>query len=125
MAGRDLKILIAEGNSLLAETICDLFAEANPDGPLLTARSESEALDLAGRESPDLVLIDHRIGRPDVEWTVRRVLARSPHSWIVVVATNLDDRSRLRLRSAGAACCIEKEELVDSVDAILESARRR
>jgi len=122
MRGRDVKILVAESNQLLAEAIGDLFAEANDGHPVLTARSVPEAVEVARREAPDLVVIDHWIGRDSVEGAVRAVLVESPRSSVFVMTTRVDETMSSRIRSLGAAC-IDKETLHDRARELVESVR--
>jgi len=118
-----VKILVAEGNALLAEAIGDLFAEANGGNPVLTARNLNETIDVAARETPDLVVIDHRIGRDSVDNAVREVLHRSPRSAVVVMTTNPDVTMASRMRALGASC-IEKETLHSRARSLVDSVRR-
>jgi len=120
--GHSIKILVAEGNELLAEAIGDLFAEANEGRPVLTARNVSETVDVARRESPDLVVIDHWIGHDNVEGAVRAVLAEAPRSAVYVMTTRVDETTESRIRSLGARC-IDKEALHDRARELVQSVR--
>lgn len=122
--GHGLKILVAEGNRLLADALSDLFSELNGGLPVLTASTVGETLDVAARELPDLVIIDHWIGRGSVDVTVREILRRSPRSSVVVMATGVDEPTTLKMRSAGASRCVEKDDVVLTARSILESVDR-
>lgn len=122
MGGHDVKILVAEGNQLLAEAIGDLFAEANDGHPVLTARNVREAVEVARREAPDLVVIDHWIGRDNVEGAVRALLVESPRSSVFVMTTRVDEAMSRRIRSIGAGC-IDKETLHDRAHELVDSVR--
>ena len=123
--GRRVKILVAEGNGLLADALGDLFAEANGGSPVRTARTVIETLESAASDAPDLVVIDHSIGRGDVEATIRSVLARSPRSRVVVITSNVDEAMASRLHAAGASQCVNKDQLHASAGSIVQSAGPR
>ncbi len=122
MRGHDVKILVAEGNALLAEAIGDLFAEANDGHAVLIARNVPETLEVARREAPDLVVIDHWIGRGDAEGAVRAVLVESPRSAVYVMTTRVDDAMSSRFRALGASC-IDKETLHDRARELVQAVR--
>jgi len=122
MGRHAVKILVAEGNDLLAEAIADLFAEANGGLPVLTARSVAEAVTIVRHERPDLVLLDHRIGRENVESAVRDLRASSPKSAVIVITTGVDDALVSRMKALGARC-VEKDLLHDAAPTILDSVR--
>ena len=122
MGGHDVKILVAEDNQLLAEAIGDLFAEANDGHPVFTARNVREAVEVARREAPDLVVIDHSIGRGDLEGAVRAILVESPRSSVFVMTTRVDETMSSRITSLGASC-IDKETLHERASELVDSVR--
>ncbi len=124
MRGRVVKVLVAETNAMLADALGDLFADANGGRPVLTARTVDQALDIASREAPDLVVIDHWMGHETIDATVVELLRRSPRSSVVVLTTRADDSMVSRMRALGASC-IDKEELHDSARGLVESAGGR
>jgi DNA-binding NarL/FixJ family response regulator len=124
VGGHAVKILVAEGNDLLAEAIADLFAEANDGQPVLTARSVAEAVTIVRHERPDLVLLDHRIGRENVESAVRDLRASSPRSAVIVITTGVDDAMVSRMEALGARC-VEKDLLHEAAFTIVDSVRRK
>lgn len=125
MDAHGLKILVAEGNRLLADAIGDVFSELNGGTPVLTASTVGEAIDVAARELPDLVIIDHWIGRESVDITVREILRRSPMSSVVVMTTGIDEPTVSKLRTAGASRCVDKDHVLLTARSIVESVERR
>lgn len=121
MGRRQLSILVAESNRLLADALADLFSEINGGHPVLSAGTVGEALKIAARETPDLVLVDHWIGHDDVESTVREFLRRSPRSAIVIMTTNIDPAVNARLQAAGVRLCVEKDDVLRAARSILNS----
>ncbi|MGH3041024.1 MAG: response regulator transcription factor [Gaiellaceae bacterium] len=74
------------------------------------ASSGEEALQLADRVSPDLVLVDVRMPGLDGLETTRRLIAAHPESVVVLITTEDAAAIPSAARSCGAAALIRKEE---------------
>ncbi|MFI7386304.1 response regulator transcription factor [Streptomyces sp. NPDC049813] len=102
-----LSVLLCDDNRLLLETLTEVL-EAQPDFQVVgTACEGDEALRLAGRHRPDLVVLDVRF--PGGGHTVARNVGRcSPHSVIVAFSAYNDKASMEHMRSAGARAYVLK-----------------
>lgn len=60
MSGRALRVLIVEDEAIVAADVEDLLGRAGIDVVGWTSRGE-EALEIAGREAPDVILLDVRL----------------------------------------------------------------
>jgi DNA-binding NarL/FixJ family response regulator len=122
--GDRIGILIVDRNVLVVEALQDLFAELNSGSPVLTAGSLQEALTIAQREQPELIVVDASMDA-DADQAVRQVVEGSPRSAVFVMATNcVPEFERLMLR-AGATGCYEKEEMPARARSILDAAKAR
>ncbi|MET9697763.1 response regulator transcription factor [Streptomyces sp. NPDC006529] len=85
------------------------------------AGSGEEAVPLAARLRPDIVLLDLRMGAMDGVTATGHILRESPGTRVVIVTTYEDDADILRAVEAGAAGYLLKgssrEELVHAVKA--------
>jgi DNA-binding NarL/FixJ family response regulator len=117
------KILIADRNVLVVEALRDMFVELNKGAFVLTANSLQDAVQIAEREKPELIVMDAWIGSADADSVVRQVLEGSPASAVFVVATGCDDNFVARMRLSGARGCCEKEQIPASAREILDAVR--
>ncbi|MET9497878.1 response regulator transcription factor [Streptomyces sp. NPDC006552] len=102
-----LSVLLCDDNVLLLETLSEVLA-AQPDFQVVgTAREGTEALRLADRHRPDLVVLDVRF--PGGGHNVAQNVARcSPDSVIVAFSAYNDKTSMDRMRTAGAEAYVLK-----------------
>jgi DNA-binding NarL/FixJ family response regulator len=122
MSGQ-LQILIADRNAMVVEAVKDLFVELDGGAGVLTAGSLEEALQIAQREQPELIVIDAWMGA-DADVAVGQVLACSPGSGVFVMATDCDEEFDRRMRRAGATGCCEKADMPAKARLILDTMRR-
>jgi DNA-binding NarL/FixJ family response regulator len=115
-----IKILVAEGNDLLADALAEIFMELAGGAAVCKASTVAEALECAGRVRPDLILLDAWMARGHPETTVRSLHQRSPGSVVVVMATTLDPDFSLRMQMAGASECVQKDTLATSARGIVD-----
>ena len=116
-------ILVADRSALVVEALEALFVELNDGNPVLTATSLVEALELAQREQPDLILLEAWMGTAAAEKSVRQVLERSPRSALFMMTTGRDPELDHRVRQAGARGCCDKEELAVIGRSLLDSVK--
>jgi DNA-binding NarL/FixJ family response regulator len=84
--------------------------EAEPDLSVVgEAGSGAEALAMARRHRPDVILMDLRMPGTDGVWATSRILAVSDHSKVVVLTTYETDADILRAVEAGAAGYLLKD----------------
>jgi len=91
---------------------------------VMTAGGLAEALAVAQRAQPELIVLDAWIGA-DADSAVRQVLECSPDSAVFVMATDCDEVFEQRMRRAGAAGSFEKERMPAVAPSILDAVGAR
>lgn len=114
-----VRVLLADDHPVVREGLCAML-ESDPGIEIVgQAGSGEEAVALADRLAPDVVLLDLRMGGMDGVAATGQVLRRSPRSRVVIVTTYEDDVDILRAVEAGAAGYLLKgssrAELIDAV----------
>ncbi len=97
-----IRVLIADDHPLFRDGLAGLLAAA-PDIELTgTAATGTEAVEIARKTQPDVVVMDLRMpGLNGIEAT-RRIVAASPHTAVVVLTMYDDDDSVVAALRAGA-----------------------
>jgi DNA-binding NarL/FixJ family response regulator len=104
-----LRVAVADDQTAVREglaTLLDLLPGMTVVG---TAADGDEALELVGRENPDVVLMDLRMPHCDGVEATRRIRAEHPATQVVVLTTYADDESILQALSAGARGYLTKD----------------
>lgn len=114
-----VRVLLADDHPVVREGLCAML-ESDPGIDVIgQAGSGEEAVTLATRLTPDVVLLDLRMGGMDGVAATGHILRQSPRSKVVIVTTYEDDSDILRAVEAGAAGYLLKgssrAELVDAV----------
>ena len=101
-------VLVADGDARHRELILAYLSGRGYD--VCLAQSGEEALAIASKHRPDLVLLDPLMPNIDGFETARRLkaLASDEYLPVVFVTTLADDDSRLRALNVGAEQCIQK-----------------
>jgi DNA-binding NarL/FixJ family response regulator len=112
-------VVLADDHTLFREGVAEIFAADEGLRVVGEADSGEEAVELAGKEKPDVVLLDVEMPGPGAEETVGRLLAASPLTKVVVLTMH-DEPALVRdLLGSGAHAYIVKsatrEELVSAV----------
>jgi DNA-binding NarL/FixJ family response regulator len=111
-----LRVLIADDHPLFRDGLRSMF-ESEPDIELVgEAATGLEAVELAGRLLPDVVLMDIKMQDLDGIEATRRVIAASPTTKVLVVTMFEDDETVLAAMRAGARGYVVKG--MRSADAI-------
>jgi DNA-binding NarL/FixJ family response regulator len=126
MAESGIRILIAEDNSLLRGVLRDALEEAGM-AVVGEAADGLEAIAVAERERPDVVVMDMRMPRLDgIEATGQ--IAAAEWAMPVVVLSAYDEPQMIEAAlTAGAASCLKKGVGLDELIAAVQAAdgRRR
>ncbi|MGW7019169.1 response regulator [Streptomyces decoyicus] len=114
-----VRVLLADDHPVVREGLCAML-ESDPGIDVIgQAGSGEEAVTLATRLTPDVVLLDLRMGGMDGVAATGHILRQSPRSKVVIVTTYEDDSDILRAVEAGAAGYLLKgssrAELIDAV----------
>ncbi|REK87131.1 DNA-binding response regulator [Streptomyces inhibens] len=98
-----VRVLLADDHPVVREGLCAML-ESDPGIEVVgQAGSGEEAVALAGRLAPDVVLLDLRMGELDGVGATGQILRQSPRTKVVIVTTYEEDSDILRAVEAGAA----------------------
>nr|WP_093491865.1 response regulator transcription factor [Streptomyces sp. 2112.3] len=116
-----VRVLLADDHPVVREGLCAIL-ESDPSIEVAgQAGSGEEAVTLATRLLPDVVLLDLRMGGMDGVAATGHILRQAPRSKVVIVTTYEDDSDILRAVEAGAAGYLLKgssrAELIEAVHA--------
>jgi len=120
MAGL-IRVLLVDDESIFLHALRALLEHDSRLEVVGAAQSAAEALDLAAKVQPDVVLIDLTLPGMDGFETTRRLIADSPD--IKVIAVSGQDEAEGAAREAGATSFLYKGGLHDEVaEAIVQAA---
>jgi len=104
-------ILIVEDNGPLRSALREWLATSFPRSPLFEATSGEEAVTVAGREHPDIILMD--IGLPGMDGVraTREIKRRHPEARVVVLTIHEDSEYRIQAAAAGASAFVAKRTM--------------
>ena len=106
---RALRLVIADDQTAVREGLVTLLGLVAGLDVVGAARDGREAVALALRERPDVVLMDLRMPVMDGVEATRRIRAQRPEVEIVVLSTHADDSSILDALRAGARGFLTKD----------------
>jgi DNA-binding NarL/FixJ family response regulator len=117
-------VLIADDHPVVREGLRGMLAAEPRISVVAEAASGAEAVAMAARHRPDVVLMDLRMPGGDGVQATARILAATPASRVVVLTTYESDADIVRAVEAGAAGYLLKDTpRQDLADAILAAAR--
>lgn len=96
-----MRVLLVDDNRLMLEGLSNLLA-AHGIEVVGMARDGLEAVDLAGRTAPDVILMDVRMPRCDGLEATRRIKATTPGARIVILTTSGEDEDLFEAIKSGA-----------------------
>jgi len=118
-----VRVVLVEDNSMFRQTLellLELRSTIEIVGSVATGR---EAVELAGRLHPDVVVMDYRMPGLNGAQATAAVLEASPESRVVCLTASISGDELREIRAAGAVACVMKDEaLEDIVEAIHEAA---
>lgn len=113
-----MKVLLVDDNRLMLEGLSNLL-EAHDIEVVGMARDGLEAVELAGRTAPDVILMDVRMPRCDGLEATRRIKATMPGARIVILTTSGEDADLFEAVKSGACGyllkSIDTETLVEAL----------
>ena len=120
-AGSVIKVLIADDHGIVREGLQRLFANVPDVAVVGSAADGGEAVALADRTAPDVVLMD--VGMPQVDGieATRRISAAHPTSRIIMLTAH-GDRVRIQdaLRAGASGYLLKDTRADDVVQAVRE-----
>ncbi|MBB3609909.1 response regulator transcription factor [Rhizobium sp. BK602] len=119
-----LRVLIAEDQTLIREGLVTLLAQQNDDFEIVGGAADGEqAIELARRYRPDVILMDLQMPRIDGIVATRRILREFPNINIVVLTTFETDDLIFEAISAGAKAYLLKDARIDEIAATVRAVR--
>jgi CheY-like chemotaxis protein len=110
-----LRILIVEDEVIIAWELSELLRQLGHE-PLGIALDAAEAVEMAARLAPDLVLMDVRLRRGDDGVTAAEAIqARRPVRVVFATAYAQDPQTRARMLAANAAGILSKPILLSDL----------
>jgi DNA-binding NarL/FixJ family response regulator len=124
VSGEPLRVLIADDQRVVRDGLTLLVGLIEGFEVLATATDGTEAVELAERERPDVVLMDLRMPNMDGAEATRRIRGSLPDTQVLVLTTYADDDSLFPALQAGARGYLTKdasaEEIEQAIRAVAE-----
>jgi DNA-binding NarL/FixJ family response regulator len=117
-----IRVLVADDQALVREGLMTLLEVAAGIEPVAAAADGDEAVALAARHRPHVVLMDLRMPRLDGVEATRRIRAAQPETEIVVLTTHADDQSILGALQAGARGYLTKDAGIAEISRAIQAA---
>ena len=115
MSETPIRVLVADDQTLVREGLVTLLGLLPGVEVAGAARDGEEAIELAARLRPDVVLMDLRMPRMDGVEATRRLAAAEPAARVVVLTTYADDESIFAALQAGALGYLTKDSSADDI----------
>jgi DNA-binding NarL/FixJ family response regulator len=120
--GDPIRVLVVDDQALVREGLMTLLGLAAGIEPVAAAIDGEQAVLLAARHRPDVVLMDLRMPRLDGVEATRRIRAAQPETEIVVLTTHADDQSILGALQAGARGYLTKDAGIAEIARAIQAA---
>src|SRR6266581_433037 len=118
-----LRVLIADDEPLFAEALEVLLGVDERIEVVGRARDGTEAIELARKLAPDVVLMDLSMPGVDGFGATEQILAENGDTHILVLSGSNDPADIAKAREAGAAGYITKDRIAERlVEAVLDVA---
>lgn len=117
-----IRVLVADDQALVREGLMTLLQLAAGIEPVAAAANGEDAVALAARHRPHVVLMDLRMPRLDGVEATRRIRAAQPETEIVVLTTHADDQSILGALQAGARGYLTKDAGIAEISRAIQAA---
>jgi DNA-binding NarL/FixJ family response regulator len=117
-----IRVLVVDDQALVREGLMTLLKIAVGIEPVAAAADGEEAVALAARHRPHVVLMDLRMPRLDGVEATRQIRAAQPETEIVVLTTHADDQSILGALQAGARGYLTKDAGIAEISRAIQAA---
>jgi DNA-binding NarL/FixJ family response regulator len=119
-----IRVLLADDQRVVREGLGTLLSLLDGIELVGTAADGEEAIALAARHDPDVVLMDLRMPRCDGIEAIRRLAERGDRPRAIALTTYADDASVLGALRAGARGYLTKDAGADEIRAAVEAVAR-
>jgi DNA-binding NarL/FixJ family response regulator len=117
-----IRVLIADDQRVVRDGLSMLVGLIEGIEVVATARDGAEAVELAGAERPDVVLMDLSMPEKDGATATREIRATVPETQVVVLTTYADDRSLFPALEAGALGYLTKDASAEEIEQAIRAA---
>ncbi|HEV3390043.1 MAG TPA: response regulator transcription factor [Solirubrobacteraceae bacterium] len=117
-----VRVLVVDDQALVREGLMTLLDAAPDITPVAAAADGEEAVTLAARHRPNVVLMDLRMPRLDGVEATRRIREAQPDTEIVVLTTHADEDSILDALRAGARGYLTKDAGIAEISRAVHAA---
>jgi DNA-binding NarL/FixJ family response regulator len=117
-----IRVLVADDQALVREGLMTLLAATSGIEPVADAADGVEAVRLAARHRPDVILMDLRMPNIDGVQATREIRAAQPDTEIVVLTTHADEASILDALRAGARGYLTKDAGIQEIARAVHAA---
>jgi DNA-binding NarL/FixJ family response regulator len=121
---KTITVMLVDDHPVVREGLSSMLQSADGIGVVGQAGSGEEAIAMVARLTPDIVLLDLRMGGMDGVETTGHLLRASPATKVVIVTTYESDTDILRAVEAGAAGYLLKGSSRDDLVAAVKAAAR-
>jgi DNA-binding NarL/FixJ family response regulator len=117
-----VRLVLVEDNDVFREALELLLGLRSDIDIVGAARDGVEALELCGREQPDVVLLDYRLPALDGVQAARAIGEACPDTAVVCLTASANTRETEALLEAGAVECLTKDRELDEIVAAVRRA---
>jgi DNA-binding NarL/FixJ family response regulator len=117
-----IRVLVVDDQALVREGLMTLLEAAPEITPVAAAADGEEAVALAARHRPDVVLMDLRMPKLDGVEATRRIREAQPDTEVVVLTTHADEDSILDALRAGARGYLTKDAGIAEISRAVQAA---
>jgi DNA-binding NarL/FixJ family response regulator len=117
-----VRVMVVDDQGLVREGLMTLLDAAAGIEPVAAAADGEEAVMLAARHHPDVVLMDLRMPRMDGVQATRLIREARPETEIVVLTTHADEDSILDAMAAGARGYLTKDAGIAEITRAVQAA---
>ena len=114
-------MLIVDDHPMFADAVSALLTRDGRFDVVGTATHTDEAVELAGREEPNVVLMDLTMPGADAVDTARRLREASPRASLVILSGTDQDELERTARATRAAAWLSKDEAHRSAPDVIAS----
>jgi DNA-binding NarL/FixJ family response regulator len=117
-----VRVMVVDDQALVREGLMTLLGAAPDVTPVVAAADGEEAVRLAARYRPDVVLMDLRMPLLDGVQATQQIRAAQPETEIVVLTTHADEASILDALRAGARGYLTKDAGIAEISRAVHAA---
>jgi DNA-binding NarL/FixJ family response regulator len=122
---QDVRLLIVDDEDVFVELVCALVLPDERIRVVGRARNGEEAVELARKLDPDVVVMDIDMPLMNGLEATRRIRAADPDVQVVIFTGSDEERDEARARAAGAVAYVRKAHIAALLlDAIARAAER-